>query len=216
MTGRKNQRRSIDRRLITAPPPTRAAATRRSLPATPNQHLKSVAARRFAICNLKRACPAARLIDGKVISAQLKSIPKRKTARRSASCAKKTGCDARQTTFVRVGEDPASQAYVRMKGAKAGELGIRSDTIVLDEKTPQAELLELIERGSTPIRRSTAFSCMAPLPRHIKEDAIFEAPSISTGKDVDEGCSTRSMSASFCLGKIRSSSRARPPASMNC
>ena len=50
-------------------------------------------------------------------------------------------------TFVRVGEDPASQAYVRMKGAKAAELGIRSDTIVLAEATPQAELLALIHEA---------------------------------------------------------------------
>jgi len=37
----------------------------------------------------------------------------------------------------RVGDDPASMAYVRMKGQKAEELGIKSDTIVLDEKTSQ-------------------------------------------------------------------------------
>jgi 5,10-methylene-tetrahydrofolate dehydrogenase/methenyl tetrahydrofolate cyclohydrolase len=84
-------------------------------------------------------------------------------------------------TFVRVGEDPASQAYVRMKGAKAEELGIRSETIVLDE-TPAG-------RAARPDRKLNrdpkvhGILVQAPLPRHIKEEEIFSA--IDFRKDVD-------------------------------
>ena len=57
--------------------------------------------------------PSARLIDGKLISAQLHS----ETTARTAALLEKGITPG--ITFVRVGEDPASRAYVRMKGAKA-------------------------------------------------------------------------------------------------
>src|ERR1700677_2594064 len=81
---------------------------------------------------------SAQLIDGKAISAQIHSETQARTT------ALKAKGIVPGITFVRVGEDPASRAYVRMKGQKAEELGIRSDTIVLEEKTSQAELLSLI------------------------------------------------------------------------
>jgi methylenetetrahydrofolate dehydrogenase (NADP+) / methenyltetrahydrofolate cyclohydrolase len=120
---------------------------------------------------------SARLIDGKLISAQIHS----ETKARTVALREKHGITP-GITFVRVGEDPASRAYVRMKGAKADELGIRSETIVLDEKTPQSELLVLIDRLN---RDSQVHGILvqAPLPRHIKEDEIFSA--IDFRKDVD-------------------------------
>src|SRR6201999_1638487 len=85
-------------------------------------------------------------------------------------------------TFVRVGEDPASRAYVRMKGQKAEELGIKSNTVVLEEKTTQAELLSLITKlNADPAVHGILVQ--APLPKHIKEDEIFSA--IDYRKDVD-------------------------------
>ncbi len=83
---------------------------------------------------------SAPLIDGKAISAQIHS----ETQARTAALRGKGIIPG--ITFVRVGEDPASRAYVRMKGQKAEELGIRSDTIVLDEKTPQADHLALFDK----------------------------------------------------------------------
>ena len=41
--------------------------------------------------------------------------------------------------FIRVGEDPASRVYVGMKERTAAKLGIRSETTVLPENTPEAE-----------------------------------------------------------------------------
>jgi methylenetetrahydrofolate dehydrogenase (NADP+)/methenyltetrahydrofolate cyclohydrolase len=120
---------------------------------------------------------SARLIDGKAISTQIHS----ETLARTQALKEKYGV-VPGITFVRVGDDPASQAYVRMKGTKAGELGIRSDTIVLEEKTPQAELLSLIEKlNRDPQVHGTLVQ--APLPPHIREDEIFSG--IDPNKDVD-------------------------------
>jgi len=120
---------------------------------------------------------SARLIDGKAISAQIHSETKATTL----ALREKLGVTP-AITFVRVGEDPASRAYVRMKGAKAEELGIRSDTIVLDEKTPQEELVALIDRLNRD-PQVHGILVQAPLPCHIKEDEIFSA--IDFRKDVD-------------------------------
>jgi len=119
---------------------------------------------------------SARLIDGKAISAQIHS----ETATRTLALREKGIVPG--ITFVRVGEDPASQAYVRMKGKKAEELGIHSNTIVLAEKTTQAELLDLIKQ----LNHDPKVHCIlvqAPLPRHLKEDDVFSA--IDYRKDVD-------------------------------
>ncbi|HEX4140694.1 MAG TPA: tetrahydrofolate dehydrogenase/cyclohydrolase catalytic domain-containing protein [Candidatus Methylacidiphilales bacterium] len=118
----------------------------------------------------------ARLIDGKAISAQIHSETKARTETLRAR-----GITP-GITFVRVGEDPASRAYVRMKGQKAEELGIKSDTIVLEEKTTQTELLALIEKlNANPAVHGILVQ--APLPKHIHEDEIFSA--IDYRKDVD-------------------------------
>jgi methylenetetrahydrofolate dehydrogenase (NADP+)/methenyltetrahydrofolate cyclohydrolase len=118
----------------------------------------------------------ARLIDGKAISAQIHSETKART-----QTLRERGITP-GITFVRVGEDPASRAYVRMKGQKAEELGIKSDTIVLEEKTTQAELLTLIEKlNADP--KVHGILVQAPLPKHIREDEIFSA--IDYRKDVD-------------------------------
>jgi methylenetetrahydrofolate dehydrogenase (NADP+)/methenyltetrahydrofolate cyclohydrolase len=118
----------------------------------------------------------ARLIDGKVISAQIHG-----ETRERARALRERGL-VPGITFVRVGEDPASQAYVRMKGAKADELGIRSDTIVLPETTPQTELLALIDRLNRD-PQVHGILVQAPLPRQIRENEIFSA--IDYRKDVD-------------------------------
>jgi methylenetetrahydrofolate dehydrogenase (NADP+)/methenyltetrahydrofolate cyclohydrolase len=119
----------------------------------------------------------AQLIDGKAIAAQIHSETQARVQVLVAA-----GRPAPGITFVRVGEDPASQAYVRMKGAKAAELGIRSDTIVLPESTPQPELLGLIAKlNADPAVHGILVQ--APLPKQIDEDEIFSA--IDYRKDVD-------------------------------
>jgi methylenetetrahydrofolate dehydrogenase (NADP+)/methenyltetrahydrofolate cyclohydrolase len=120
--------------------------------------------------------PTAHLIDGKAISAQIHLETKART-----QALRDRGVTP-GITFVRVGEDPASRAYVRMKGQKADELGIKSDTIVLEEKTTQAELAALIAKlNADP--QVHGILVQAPLPRQIREDEIFSA--IDYRKDVD-------------------------------
>ena len=129
------------------------------------------------MCDSFAPMSQAKLIDGKAIAAQIHSETQ---ARVQALVA--AGRPAPGITFVRVGEDPASQAYVRMKGAKAAELGIRSDTIVLAESTPQAELLALIQKlNADPTVHGILVQ--APLPKQINENVIFSA--IDYRKDVD-------------------------------
>src|ERR1700744_3981782 len=106
---------------------------------------------------------SARLIDGKAISAQIHSETKARTE------ALRARGITPGITFVRVGEDPASQAYVRMKHNKATELGIESNTVVLKEETPQAELLTLIDELNRDLKVH-GILVQAPLPKHIKED----------------------------------------------
>jgi methylenetetrahydrofolate dehydrogenase (NADP+)/methenyltetrahydrofolate cyclohydrolase len=121
--------------------------------------------------------PPARLIDGKAIAAEIHA----ETAARVRTLREKHAVTP-GLTFIRVGDDPASQAYVRMKGAKAAELGIRSDTTVLPAATPQAELLALIARlNADPAVHGILVQ--APLPAQIDEAAIFSA--IDYRKDVD-------------------------------
>ena len=119
----------------------------------------------------------ARLIDGRAIAAEIHA----ETQARVRVLQEKHGVTP-GITFVRVGDDPASQAYVRMKGAKAQELGIHSETLVLPATTPQSELVELLH-GLNADTRVHGILVQAPLPRHLKEAEIFSL--ISFTKDVD-------------------------------
>jgi len=120
--------------------------------------------------------PEAALIDGKAIASQIHGETKARVDRLKAR-----GITP-GITFVRVGEDPASQAYVRMKHKKAEELGIRSDTVVLAEATSQEELLRLI--GTLNENRAVhGILVQAPLPAPISETVIFS--SVDPRKDVD-------------------------------
>jgi methylenetetrahydrofolate dehydrogenase (NADP+)/methenyltetrahydrofolate cyclohydrolase len=83
---------------------------------------------------------------------------------------------------VLVGENPASQVYVRMKGKACQDLGMYSETIKLSTATTEAELLGVIHR----LNENPAIHGMLvqlPLPRQIDESRILHA--ILPGKDVD-------------------------------
>jgi len=83
---------------------------------------------------------------------------------------------------VLVGEDPASQVYVRMKGKKCEELGMHSVTIVLPADTSEADLLRKVEElNNDP--KIHGFLVQLPLPKHIDEDRVIDA--IDPRKDVD-------------------------------
>lgn len=81
-----------------------------------------------------------------------------------------------------VGEDPASQVYVRKKGEMCEALGMKSLTIRMPEETTQDELLaKVAELNADPTIHG--FLVQLPLPKHIDEEAVIN--SIDISKDVD-------------------------------
>ncbi len=84
--------------------------------------------------------------------------------------------------FIRVGEDPASRVYVGMKEKKCREIGITSQTHILEKETSGGSLLDLIARlNKDP--KIHGILVQAPLPRQLNEAEVFA--SVLPGKDVD-------------------------------
>ena len=86
---------------------------------------------------------------------------------------------------VLVGDDPASQVYVRNKVRTCGELGIRSELHRLDGNTTEAEVLELISELNSD-ELIDGILVQSPPPKHIDEGRIIAA--IDPEKDVDCFC----------------------------
>ncbi len=85
-------------------------------------------------------------------------------------------------TVVLVGNDPASEVYVRNKDAAAKEVGINAQTIKLPAEISQAELLTKIDALNKD-KKVHGILVQLPLPKHIDEKAVINA--ISPDKDVD-------------------------------
>ncbi len=83
---------------------------------------------------------------------------------------------------VLVGEDPASQVYVRNKGKQTAEVGMNSYEHKLDESTSQEDLLKLITKLNTD-DSVHGILVQLPLPKHIDEPTVLD--SINYEKDVD-------------------------------
>ena len=83
---------------------------------------------------------------------------------------------------VLVGEDPASAVYVRMKGKAADRADFYSRQITLSDRTPQDELLGIID-GLNADPRVHGILVQLPLPRHISTAAVLRH--IDPGRDVD-------------------------------
>lgn len=119
----------------------------------------------------------ATLIDGKAFSVDLVDRVAAAAARLEASQGVKPGL-----AVVIVGEDPASQIYVRNKGETTLRAGMRSDTHRLDETTTQDELLALIARLNADVGIHGVL-VQLPLPKHIDSSVVLDA--IDPDKDVD-------------------------------
>lgn len=81
-----------------------------------------------------------------------------------------------------VGEDPASQIYIRNKAKACDEVGIKTKTETPDATISEEELLSLIESYNKN-KEYHGILVQLPLPNHINEDKVIEA--ISPQKDVD-------------------------------
>ena len=118
----------------------------------------------------------AQIIDGKALAAQVKGEAAAETAALKAKGV--TPCLA----VILVGEDPASQVYVRGKAKDCGDCGIDSRVIRLPEQTTQAELLKLVGELAAD-KAVNGILVQLPLPAQIDEKAVINA--IPPEKDVD-------------------------------
>lgn len=119
----------------------------------------------------------ATLIDGKAFAAGLVERVAAASARLEQARGVKPGL-----AVVIVGEDPASQIYVRNKGETTQRAGMRSDTHRLDAGTAQADLLALIAALNADAGIH-GILVQLPLPDHIDSAAVLGA--IDPDKDVD-------------------------------
>jgi methylenetetrahydrofolate dehydrogenase (NADP+)/methenyltetrahydrofolate cyclohydrolase len=119
----------------------------------------------------------ARIIDGKARAAALTEEVGRRVAERVAAGKRKPGL-----AVVLVGENPASQVYVRNKRRTTETAGMRSIAYDLPPTTPQADLLALID---TLNRDPEVHGILVqlPLPTHIDDALVTER--IDPRKDVD-------------------------------
>jgi len=120
---------------------------------------------------------AARLIDGKAVAAAVRERVKVDVA----AYAEEAGRTPLLATVL-VGEDPASQIYIRKKGEACEEVGMRSVHHGLEASTGEADLLALIrELGED--EDVDGILCQLPVPAQIDENAVVAA--IDPAKDVD-------------------------------
>lgn len=120
---------------------------------------------------------SATIIDGKAFAATVRG----KVAEGVASLKEVHGITP-GLAVVLVGEDPASQVYVRSKGKQTVEVGMNSYEHKLDADTSEADLLALIDTlNSDPAVHGILVQL--PLPGHLNEDLVIN--SIDPAKDVD-------------------------------
>src|SRR5256714_353949 len=115
----------------------------------------------------------AQLIDGKAVAKTIEAEVAAAIARLGI---------APGLVAVRVGNDAASEIYVRNKARKARELGLRGDELILPESTSEAELLAEVDR----LNRDDdvdGILVQLPLPKHIDATKVIDA--IDPSKDVD-------------------------------
>ncbi len=120
---------------------------------------------------------AAQIIDGKKISEDIRREVKEATHRLKTQQGFVPGL-----AFILVGDNPASQSYVRMKGKACEEVGFYSVTETMPPETAQDELLRKVDEfNSDP--RIHGILVQLPLPKHIDEHKVIER--INPQKDVD-------------------------------
>ena len=119
----------------------------------------------------------AKLIDGKALAAKIRADMKVKVAQLEAEHGYRPGL-----AVVLVGENPASQVYVRNKIKACEEAGIRSIEKRLPESTSEEDLLNLV-RSLNEDPSVDGILVQLPLPKHISDLKVIDT--ISPDKDVD-------------------------------
>lgn len=120
---------------------------------------------------------STQIIDGKAFAAQMRAELKDVVSELHASHGLTPGL-----ATVLVGDNPASEVYVRNKGAACREMGMQSFDIRLPETTTQAELLHTVgELNANPLVHGILVQL--PLPEQISAEVVINA--ILPEKDVD-------------------------------
>ena len=120
---------------------------------------------------------AAEIIDGKAVAAELRAEVARQVARLKAEHELTPGL-----AVVLVGQDQASEVYVRNKGRATVEAGMESFEHRLDASVPAAELLSLVAKlNADPAVHGILVQL--PLPGHINAEGVINA--LDPAKDVD-------------------------------
>lgn len=117
------------------------------------------------------------IIDGRKTSQEIRNEVKAAVERRRAA-----GKTVPGLAFILVGDDPASQSYVKSKGKACEELGFHSVTERMPATASESEVLAMVER----FNRDPAIHGLLvqlPLPKHIDEQKVIEA--VAPEKDVD-------------------------------
>lgn len=120
---------------------------------------------------------SAVVIDGKKIAAGIREEVKARAGRLIRERRITPGL-----AFILVGENPASQSYVRMKGKACDEMGFFSVTERLPDKTSEHTLLDLIRKFNADAQLH-GILVQLPLPKQISESRILNA--VDYRKDVD-------------------------------
>ncbi len=119
----------------------------------------------------------AQIIDGAAVAARLRQTIGLRVAALATQYGRAPGL-----AVVLVGEDPASQVYVRNKGKATVEVGMLSFEHKLDATTSESDLLDLVARLNADTRVD-GILVQLPLPKHINADRVLLA--IDPDKDVD-------------------------------
>lgn len=120
---------------------------------------------------------AATIIDGKAFAADVRERIRDRVAIVKSETGKTPGL-----AVILVGEDPASQVYVRSKGKQTLEAGMNSYEYKLPADTDQDTLLALVEKLNAD-ENVHGILCQLPLPSHLNEELVIN--SIAVEKDVD-------------------------------
>lgn len=120
---------------------------------------------------------SAKIIDGKGIADQIKDKLKQRIEAR-----KQQGLRVPGLAVIKVGNDPASEVYVRNKRNACEQVGMCSVAHDLDEKTSQEEILTLIDTLNKD-HDIDGILVQLPVPEHINSETIIER--IHPDKDVD-------------------------------
>lgn len=120
---------------------------------------------------------SAQIIDGKTIANDIKEELKQRVEQRSDK-----GLPIPGLAVIRVGDDPASEVYVRNKRQACEKVGIHSIAHDLPSSTNQKELLSLVKQLNLDTHID-GILVQLPLPHHINPDIVIE--NIHPDKDVD-------------------------------